>query len=100
MNNTAGGPTDSFAGKTVELGGSFALSGIWTAIGTSANPFKGTFEGHGKTISGLYVDTTGANQGLFGYTSGGGIQNLTVTGSVYSDGDYAGGLSVMRPARF
>ena len=40
----------------------------WTPIGTSANPFKGTFNGNGYVISNLYINTTASttNVGLFG----------------------------------
>ena len=46
-------------------------AGNWTAIGTEADPFKGTFDGNGKTISGLKINKPAAdNQGLFGYNNG------------------------------
>lgn len=41
----------------------------WIPIGTSTNMFKGTFEGNGKTIKGLYIDkrtADGNGAGLFG----------------------------------
>ena len=70
----------------------------WTPIGTSiGNPYEGTFNGDGHTISGLYIDSSSANyQGLFGYlgTSGintGTVQNLSVSGSV-SGSDHVGGV--------
>ncbi|MBE6751047.1 MAG: hypothetical protein E7556_00810 [Ruminococcaceae bacterium] len=61
---------------------SISLSGYdsWTPIGQSS-AFSGTFEGNGKTISGLKVNTAGTYAGLFGQVSGT-IKNLTVTGSV------------------
>jgi len=63
------------------------LSGSWTPIGSSSDPFTGTFNGNGKTISGLNIndpnDPSGTNQGLFGVVgSGGTVKNLTVQGSV------------------
>ncbi len=59
-----------------------SLSGYdnWTPIGQSS-AFSGTFEGNGKTISGLKVNTSSECAGLFGKVSGT-IKNLTVTGSV------------------
>lgn len=46
-------------------------AGNWTAIGTEADPFKGTFDGNGKTISGLKINKPAADdQGLFGYNNG------------------------------
>ena len=64
----------------------------WEPIGNSfSNSYSGTFDGNGKTISGLYIGTTANNQGLFGRVSGT-VQNLTVSGSVNSSGDYVGGI--------
>ncbi len=66
----------------------------WTPIGnSSSNPYSGTFDGNGKTISGLYINSSSDNyQGLFGYVgSSGKVQNLSVSGSV-SGGMYVGGV--------
>ncbi|MBR2875779.1 MAG: hypothetical protein IKC01_01445 [Clostridia bacterium] len=52
----------------------------WTPIGSST-AFSGTFEGNGKTISGLKVNTSGAYAGLFGQVSGT-VKNLEVIGTV------------------
>ena len=66
----------------------------WTPIGTSSRPYTGTFDGNGKTISGLYINNSTADyQGLFGYVSSSGkVQNLTVEGSVSGSCDYIGGI--------
>lgn len=53
----------------------------WTAIGTSANPFTGVFDGDKYKISGLYINNTLDNQGLFGFNSGI-IENLMVLGNI------------------
>ena len=51
----------------------------WTPIGTKANPYKGTFDGNGKTIANLFVDGgTTSDLGFFGYTTSGEIKNLTI----------------------
>ena len=64
----------------------------WTPIGTSSNnPYRGTFNGNGKTISGLYINRSDSDQGLFGYVSGT-VQNLSVSGSV-SGHLYVGGIA-------
>ncbi len=65
----------------------------WTPIGTSSsNPYRGTFDGNGHTISGLYINSTADDQGLFGYVSSSGkVQNLSVSGSV-SGNNYVGGV--------
>ena len=70
----------SYAGETVTLGADLDLAGVtWTPIGTSANPFKGTFDGNGKVIKNLSVLMAGkSNVGLFGETRDGEIKNVTV----------------------
>jgi hypothetical protein len=45
------------------------------------NPFTGTFEGNGKTISNLYVNKTTNYAGLFGITVGATISDVGVVGS-------------------
>ena len=48
----------------------------WLPIGTSAEPFKGTFDGNGFTIHNLKVTGNNSNVGLFGVTHEGEIKNL------------------------
>ena len=70
----------AFSGKTVTLHSNIDLKGeAWTPIGTSSNIFKGTFDGQNHTIKNLVVNggSTG-NQGLFGVTHNGEIENLVV----------------------
>ena len=70
----------------------------WTPIGSDSSRYSGTFNGAGHTISGLYIDSSSADdQGLFGYlsTDGGNtgtVQNLSVSGSV-SGHLYVGGIA-------
>ena len=69
-------------GKTdidITLTGNITLTGEWTPIGTKSQPYTGTFNGGGKTITGLTV--TGSNEyaGLFGRIgSGGKVKNVTL----------------------
>ena len=65
----------------------------WEPIGNSfSNSYSGTFNGNGKTISGLYIDSSGVDyKGLFGRVNGGTVQDLTVSGSV-SGHWYVGGV--------
>ena len=64
----------------------------WTPIGNSSQQYSGTFDGDGHTISGLYINSSDNDQGLFGYVSGSGkVQNLSVSGSVKGN-DYVGGV--------
>ena len=76
----ASGAADDFAGKTFVLSSDINLNGVkWTPIGTSENPFKGTFDGANHTIFNLVVDGgSNSDQGLFGFTQDGEIKNLTI----------------------
>ena len=72
--------------------------GTFTIVGTSANPFCGTFDGAGHTVKGISVsksgDVTANRQGLFGSVgSGGFVRNVTVTGSSFAGWDYVGGIA-------
>ncbi|PWM37402.1 MAG: hypothetical protein DBX65_01185, partial [Oscillospiraceae bacterium] len=83
---------ESYEGKTVTLTANIDLGGEsnpWTAIGTSANPFKGTFDGGYHVISGLYI-ASGSAVGLFGEVNGGTVQNLVVRGEVNGTSNAAG----------
>ena len=104
------------AGNTGE-GYTFALSDdvtfdneTWTPIGTGgrsggnlttdAKPFKGTFDGKGKTITGLRVSLAAGDSdaardavsaGLFGVVEGGTVRNLKLANvSVASEGNNTG----------
>ena len=85
------------AGKSgswnAKLTADITLKGTWTPIGKSGyyTTYKGTFDGHGHTISGLNVSASSANQGLFGYINGATVKNLTVKGSV-TGGESTGGI--------
>ena len=102
-----------FSGKTITLTADINLAGReWTPIGTGwvdfsrRITFNGTFDGGGRTISGLYInkdvtsDTGSVYLGLFGYVGEGTVKQLTVTGSVIGcdnrsgtfDYYYAGGI--------
>ena len=81
--------------------------GSWEPIGvirkgeaarnlTDYSKFTGTFNGNGKSISGLYIyasvnKMSQPYQGLFGY-NGGEILNLHVEGYIYS-GEFSGGVA-------
>ena len=76
--------TGKIQGGNFYLADNIDLSGYqtgegWTPIGTSANPFKGTFDGNGYVISNLYINTNAAidGVGLFGVANV--IKNLGVT---------------------
>ena len=54
----------------------------WTPIGSVVKPFAGIFDGNGKTIKNLKVETSTAHEGLFGYVSGGTVKDFTVYGTI------------------
>lgn len=64
--------------KDIELKNvSFVPIGTHPGIG-----FSGSYDGNYYTISNLDIDTTGRYIGLFGWVSGGSIENLSVYGNV------------------
>lgn len=63
----------------------------WEPIGTSSNPFTGTFDGDGHTITGLYIERPNTDDvGLFGCVNGSivdvGLDNINITGHNYVGG--------------
>lgn len=66
----------------------------WTPIGTAENPFRGTFDGNGHIISGIYIkDETQNNVGLFGNVgSEAVIKNLGVTDSYIAGNENVGAI--------
>lgn len=63
--------------------GSSAEPNQWVPIGTGNNKYNGTFDGNGKTVKGLYINTESDEAaGLFGYAASPKIRNLTVDGRV------------------
>ena len=41
----------------IQLNAPGSVANKWTPIGTQASPFRGTFDGDGHTVSGVYVDS-------------------------------------------
>lgn len=90
---------NQFADTYFQLVNDIALEGTQFAIGNKSKPFKGSFDGNNKTISGLIIFPQGTNgAGLFGATDlGATIKNLTITSSrLVTVGDeqsyYIGGI--------
>lgn len=96
---------ETYEGKYVKLTDNIDMSGkygedkkSWTPIGYRANDtslakqFKGTFDGNGKKISGLYIDASVSVQGLFGAVVSGTVKNLTVSGAIKSSNGIVGGV--------
>lgn len=63
----------------------------WTPIGNSSQPFTGTFDGQGHTVSGIFVNSGNNCQGFFGATNGATITNLhTTQGYIRGNGSVGG----------
>ncbi|MCL2817966.1 MAG: hypothetical protein FWD39_06245 [Clostridiales bacterium] len=63
----------------------------WIPIGVSFRPFKGVFDGNGKTISGLAIsfsrqERLDSGTGLFGVVSGGTVKNLNIADAYIHSG--------------
>ncbi len=83
--------------ETFKLMADVDLSGKeWTPIrGLKNDGFRKTFDGNGKTISGLKIDTTEDKVGLFGsLKSGATVKNVNLEGEkITSTASYVGGIA-------
>lgn len=72
--------------KSFKLNDNITFSDVWTPLGTTDHPFKGTFDGNNKTITlGIKADANQAQAGLFGTIDAGAkVEKLAVC--VTSDG--------------
>lgn len=61
---------------------------IGTTGGTTSQSFRGIFDGNGKTITGLYVESKRKGVGLFGEVRQGTVKNFTIYGEVKLIGEY------------
>lgn len=65
----------------------------WVPIGASSAPFMGILKGNGHTIKGLYINRATTNYvGLWGYTIGATIENMTVEASYILGAENVGTL--------
>ena len=79
-------------GGTVNLLRDVELTDTWTPVGTSSEPFKGTFDGDGHKITGLKI-TSGSYIGLFSYVGAGAvIRNVNLVGASVSGESRVGAL--------
>jgi hypothetical protein len=59
----------------------------WTPIGDETHQFTGTYDGNGKTITGLFIDRVANYAGFFAITGGATISNLGLVGvNINSEG--------------
>ena len=76
--------TSTFAGQTVKLMADISVSqkvGL-VSDGTQVNPFSGTFDGNGYTITATITDNSNGGTALFCYINNATIKNLTLAGAV------------------
>ena len=82
-------------GKTdinITLDTDLTLTGEWTPIGTESQPYTGTFDGNGKTITGLTVTGSDRYTGLFGFIKGT-VKNVVLTEINITSGTFVGGVA-------
>jgi hypothetical protein len=79
----------------------------WQPIGTSSNPFTGSFDGQGYEISGLFINRADEDEvGLFGYVGEAGVindvevVNATITGKQYVAGVAGNNLGILSDCYF
>ena len=92
-----GNGTYNLSGVSFYLANDVALTGTWKPVGNGVSAvkdfFSGTFDGCGHTISGLNVQSSTANQGLFAAINKATIRNLNVSGTVScGTKNYVGGI--------
>ena len=93
---------DDFDGKTITLAedANLILVDEWIPIGTPDNPFEGSLDGAGHTVSNMVITHTYANAGLFGVTGySSAFSNIKMNAGNYggvfigtAEEPYAGGL--------
>ncbi len=66
----------------------------WTPIGSSSDAFSSTFDGNGKTITGLKISIVGSEQGLFSNIKEGAVvKNLGLIAPNITAGESVGGIA-------
>lgn len=84
--------------SALAAGGNGYYGGLWGAsgfspVGTNSSGFTGSFNGQGHTITGLTISRASTNYvGLFGYTNGANISNVTLSGGSITGNDGVGPL--------
>ena len=95
---TVNARTNNIKGKLTR---DIELAGFpWTPIGNTSKGFAGELDGAGFAVRNLYIYSTADNQGLIGRLGANGkVHDLTVTGSVTTTGNTAGGIVGYAPAK-
>jgi hypothetical protein len=90
----AGNTAYNSAGYVLENNIDLSRYASWIPIGTLDNPFRGVFDGNGKVINGLFINSPEAiHQGLFGVLSGGTVKTLGVEGVAITGRYRLGGIA-------
>lgn len=89
---------NKLAGVTLQQTKDIALSNSWDPIGNQLNAFMGTYDGkdsdgNSHSVTNLSYSGSDNGVGFFAYVSGATIQNLTVSGSISTTGQWAGGIA-------
>ncbi|WP_430511493.1 GLUG motif-containing protein [Pannonibacter phragmitetus] len=85
-------------GANISMASALLSGGIWGSsgfkpVGSNSSAFTGSFNGNGHTISGLVINRAGLNYvGLFGYTNGATISNVTLSGGSITANSNVGAL--------
>ena len=99
----------SFEGKTIRLQDTITLATFverlteeddyvletgfeWVPIGTTENPFKGTFDAKNNVIKGLYINNANDYVGLFGCVEGT-LMNINIVDSYVCGGNFVGSIA-------
>ena len=75
-----------------ETGGTAYTISNWIPIGNYGYNLKGTFDGNGHTVSGIYINDTDGYRGFFSNTDGGTIKDLIVKDSFIKGVSRIGGI--------
>ena len=65
----------------------------WEPIGSTAGNYMGTFDGNGKTIKNLFINSNSSNTGFFNYAFSGSIKNITFDNAKVIGNDNTGILA-------
>lgn len=68
------------------------VSGVTTPVGSKDNPYRGTFDGQGHTLTVALESTTSDELAPFSRIEGATIKNLNVSGTITSNQKYAGSI--------
>lgn len=80
---------DTFSGKFIVVENDITADSSFSPIGTAETPFKGTFDGNGKALSGFSFNAD--YSGLFAFTDGAVISDISVAGRFLAT-NYAGAI--------